>query len=142
MRELRFRRRCGAHGALAGVALPALLALLALPAIHGGAALAAGGIAAPPPAAAARTAAGAAGAPGSRPALVIGVTLHPYYSWTRNIVGDLPGFEVRPILPGEIDAGDYQPRPDDIKKLAQPDSSPHRVSHRPIAPLPARHARL
>jgi zinc transport system substrate-binding protein len=49
--------------------------------------------------------------------LKIGVTLHPYYSWTKNVVGTLPGYEVRPILPGEIDAGDYQPRPDDIKKL-------------------------
>src|SRR5215510_1187027 len=26
--------------------------------------------------------------------LKIGVTLHPYYSWTSNIVGDLPGYEV------------------------------------------------
>jgi zinc transport system substrate-binding protein len=49
--------------------------------------------------------------------LKIGVTLHPYYSWTKNVVGTLPGYEVRSILPGEIDAGDYQPRPDDIKKL-------------------------
>jgi zinc transport system substrate-binding protein len=54
--------------------------------------------------------------------LKIGVTLHPYYSWTRNIVGDLPGYEVRSILPGEIDAGDYQPRPDDIKKLVDLDA--------------------
>src|ERR1700733_15610179 len=54
--------------------------------------------------------------------LKIGVTLHPYYSWTRNVVGDLPGYEVRSILPGEIDAGDYQPRPDDIKKLADLDA--------------------
>jgi zinc transport system substrate-binding protein len=29
---------------------------------------------------------------------------------------------VRPILPGEIDAGDYQPRPDDIKKLVDLDA--------------------
>jgi zinc transport system substrate-binding protein len=57
-----------------------------------------------------------------RPPLKIGVTLHPYYSWTRNVVGDLPGYEVRPILPGEIDAGDYQPRPDDIKKLMDLDA--------------------
>jgi zinc transport system substrate-binding protein len=58
----------------------------------------------------------------ARPApLVIGVTLHPYYSWVKNVVGDLPGFEVRPILPGEIDAGDYQPRPQDIRKLADVD---------------------
>src|ERR1700686_1674926 len=53
--------------------------------------------------------------------LKIGVTLHPYYSWTRNVVGNLPGYEVRPILPGEIDAGDYQPRPEDIKKLVDLD---------------------
>jgi zinc transport system substrate-binding protein len=55
--------------------------------------------------------------PTPAPTLKIGVTLHPYYSWTKNIVGDLPGYEVRPLLPGEIDAGDYQPRPEDIKKL-------------------------
>jgi zinc transport system substrate-binding protein len=54
--------------------------------------------------------------------LKIGVTLHPYYSWTRNVVGDLRGYEVRPILPGEIDAGDYQPRPEDIKKLVDLDA--------------------
>ena len=42
--------------------------------------------------------------------LRIGVTLHPYYSWTANVVGKLPGYEVRAILPGDIDAGDYQPR--------------------------------
>ena len=57
-----------------------------------------------------------------KPTLKIGVTLHPYYSWTRNVVGDLPGYDVRPILPGEIDAGDYQPRPDDIKKLMDLDA--------------------
>jgi zinc transport system substrate-binding protein len=54
--------------------------------------------------------------------LKIGVTLHPYYSWATNVVGTLPGYEIRPILPGEIDAGDYQPRPDDIKKLADLDA--------------------
>src|ERR1700752_2535097 len=54
--------------------------------------------------------------------LRVGVTLHPYYSWTKNVVGDLPGYEVRPILPGEIDAGDYSPRPDDIKKLVDLDA--------------------
>jgi zinc transport system substrate-binding protein len=55
------------------------------------------------------------------PTLKIGVTLHPYYSWAKNVVGNLPGYEVRPILPGEIDAGDYQPRPEDIKKLVDLD---------------------
>jgi zinc transport system substrate-binding protein len=56
------------------------------------------------------------------PTLKIGVTLHPYFSWTKNIVGTLPGYEVRSILPGEIDAGDYQPRPEDIKKLIDLDA--------------------
>jgi zinc transport system substrate-binding protein len=54
--------------------------------------------------------------------LKIGVTLHPYYSWTANVVGNLPGYEVRALLPGDIDAGDYQPRPQDIKKLADLDA--------------------
>ena len=53
--------------------------------------------------------------------LRIGVTLHPYYSWTTNVVGNLPGYEVRALLPGDIDAGDYQPRPQDIKRLADLD---------------------
>ena len=55
------------------------------------------------------------------PPLKIGVTLHPYYSWTSNVVGNLPGYEVRALLPGDIDAGDYQPRPQDIKRLADLD---------------------
>jgi len=66
------------------------------------------------------TAAGAAPVPPRT--LKVGVTLHPYYSWTANVVGTLPGVEVRPILPGEIDAGDYQPRPEDIKKIADLDA--------------------
>jgi zinc transport system substrate-binding protein len=49
--------------------------------------------------------------------LKVGVTLHPYYSWTKNVVGDT-GVEVRSILPGEVDAGDYQPRPQDIETIA------------------------
>jgi zinc transport system substrate-binding protein len=67
---------------------------------------------------------GSAAVAAAQPAstLKIGVTLHPYYSWTKNVVGDLPGYEVRSILPGEVDAGDYQPRPDDIKKLVDLDA--------------------
>jgi zinc transport system substrate-binding protein len=63
------------------------------------------------------------GAAGETPAppLKVGVTLHPYYSWTANVVGD-SGVEVRPILPGEVDAGDYQPRPEDIAKLTDLDA--------------------
>lgn len=53
--------------------------------------------------------------------LKVGVTLHPYYSWTSNVVRGTD-VEVRPILPGEIDAGDYQPRPEDIKKIADLDA--------------------
>jgi zinc transport system substrate-binding protein len=54
--------------------------------------------------------------------LRIGVTLHPYFSWASNVVGTLPGYQVVPVLPGEIDAGDYQPRPEDIKKLVNLDA--------------------
>ncbi len=51
----------------------------------------------------------------------IGVTLHPYYSWTASVVAGT-GLEVRAILPGEVDAGSYQPSPDDIAKLADLDA--------------------
>ncbi|HET9989187.1 MAG TPA: zinc ABC transporter substrate-binding protein [Kofleriaceae bacterium] len=54
--------------------------------------------------------------------LRIGVTLHPYYSWTANVVAGVPGAEVIAVLPGEIDAGNYQPSPDDIAKLAHLDA--------------------
>jgi zinc transport system substrate-binding protein len=64
----------------------------------------------------------AARTPAQPRTLKIGVTLHPYYSWTRNVVGTLPGYEVRSILPSDVDAGNYQPRPDDIKKLADLDA--------------------
>ena len=53
--------------------------------------------------------------------LTVGVTLHPYYSWTKNIVGNAD-VEVRPVIPGEIDAGNYQPSPEDITKLADLDA--------------------
>lgn len=70
----------------------------------------------------AQTSRGPAANTGSAGTLKIGVTLHPYFSWTRNVIGTLPGYEVRSILPGDIDAGDYQPRPDDIKKLVDLDA--------------------
>ena len=54
--------------------------------------------------------------------LKIGATLHPYFSWTKNVVGDAPNVEVRSILPGDVDAGDYQPSPKDIQKLSDLDA--------------------
>lgn len=59
--------------------------------------------------------------PASQAPLKVGVTLHPYYSWAMNIVATTP-VEVRAILPGEVDAGDYQPRPEDIRKIADLDA--------------------
>lgn len=55
------------------------------------------------------------------PRLKVGVTLHPYYSWTKNVVGDAD-VEVRAILPDDVDSGNYQPNPADIKKLADLDA--------------------
>ncbi|MAE72180.1 MAG: ABC transporter substrate-binding protein [Gemmatimonadetes bacterium] len=52
---------------------------------------------------------------------VVGVTLHPYFSWTKNIVAGTD-VQVRAILPGEVDAGSYQPSPEDIRKLADIDA--------------------
>ena len=61
-------------------------------------------------------------APASAAPLRVGVTLHPYYSWTANVIAGVPGAEVVAVLPGEIDAGNYQPSPDDIAKLAKLDA--------------------
>jgi len=66
----------------------------------------------------------ASAAPAPRQAgakLKVGATLHPYYSWTANVIAGTD-VELRSILPGEVDAGNYQPRPDDIKKLADLDA--------------------
>jgi zinc transport system substrate-binding protein len=60
-------------------------------------------------------------APAAPAKLKVGVTLHPYYSWTANVVSGTD-VEVRSILPGEIDAGSYQPRAHDIEKLADLDA--------------------
>jgi len=54
--------------------------------------------------------------------LHVGVTLHPYYSWTSNVIAGVPGAEVVAVLPGELDAGNYQPAPDDIAKLTKLDA--------------------
>ena len=53
--------------------------------------------------------------------LKVGVTLHPYYSWTASVTRGTD-IEVRPLLPGEVDASDYQPRPEDIARLKDLDA--------------------
>ena len=47
--------------------------------------------------------------------LNIGVTLHPYFSWVSNIVGDTA--DVTPVIPPESDPHVYQPRPEDLAGL-------------------------
>jgi len=54
--------------------------------------------------------------------LRVGVTLHPYYSWTANVLAGVPDTEVVAVLPGDVDAGNYQPAPDDIAKLTKLDA--------------------
>jgi zinc transport system substrate-binding protein len=63
---------------------------------------------------------GSASPPASAP-LKVGVTLHPYFSWTSNVAAGTD-IEVIAVLPGEVDAGNYQPSPDDIAKLAKLDA--------------------
>ncbi len=46
----------------------------------------------------------------------VGTTLHPYDAWVRNIVDGTP-VEVVAVLPAEIDAGNYQPTPEDVARL-------------------------
>jgi zinc transport system substrate-binding protein len=67
------------------------------------------------------TASAADSTPAATRPLRVGVTLHPYYSWTSNVTRGTD-VQVVPVLPGEIDAGDYQPRPEDIKKIADLDA--------------------
>ncbi|MEW5741212.1 MAG: zinc ABC transporter substrate-binding protein [Myxococcota bacterium] len=53
--------------------------------------------------------------------LKVGVTLHPYYSWTANVATGL-AVEVVPVLPGDVDVGAYQPRPEDVARLGDLDA--------------------
>jgi zinc transport system substrate-binding protein len=50
----------------------------------------------------------------------VGVTLHPYFSWTANVVGDAA--VVVPAIPGGFDPHSYQPRPEDLRTLASLDA--------------------
>ena len=66
-------------------------------------------------------AAGAAEPASASAPLKVGVTLHPYFSWVKNVTADTD-VEVRSIVPGEVDVGDYQPRPEDVKKIVDLDA--------------------
>lgn len=46
--------------------------------------------------------------------LKIGTTLHPYYSFVANIVGDRA--EVIPLVSGDTNPHNHQPRPEDITR--------------------------
>ncbi|WP_264300281.1 metal ABC transporter solute-binding protein, Zn/Mn family [Advenella kashmirensis] len=47
--------------------------------------------------------------------LRIGVTLHPYYSYVANIVGDKA--QVVPLIPAGFNPHAYEPRAEDIKRI-------------------------
>ncbi|AVO54992.1 metal ABC transporter substrate-binding protein [Ectopseudomonas mendocina] len=47
--------------------------------------------------------------------LRIGITLHPYYSYVSNIVGDKA--EVVPLIPAGFNPHAYEPRAEDIKRI-------------------------
>ncbi|MBX8592795.1 metal ABC transporter substrate-binding protein [Pseudomonas cichorii] len=51
--------------------------------------------------------------------LRIGITLHPYYSYVSNIVGDKA--EVVPLIPAGFNPHAYEPRAEDIKRIASLD---------------------
>ncbi len=48
--------------------------------------------------------------------LKIGVTLHPYYSYVANIVGDAA--QVVPLIPAGFNPHAYEPRAEDIKRIS------------------------
>ncbi|WP_296270442.1 metal ABC transporter substrate-binding protein [Pseudomonas sp. UBA6323] len=51
--------------------------------------------------------------------LRIGITLHPYYSYVSNIVGDKA--EVVPMIPAGFNPHAYEPRAEDIKRIGSLD---------------------
>ncbi len=51
--------------------------------------------------------------------LRIGITLHPYYSYVSNIVGDRA--EVVPLIPAGFNPHAYEPRAEDIKRIGSLD---------------------
>ncbi|OEU82668.1 MAG: ABC transporter substrate-binding protein [Desulfobacterales bacterium S5133MH4] len=51
--------------------------------------------------------------------LCIGITLHPYYSFVKNIVGDRA--EVVPLIGAGFNPHSYEPQPDDIRRVMKMD---------------------
>lgn len=51
--------------------------------------------------------------------LRVGVTLHPYYSYVANVVGDVA--EVVPVIPAGFNPHAYEPRSEDIKRIGSLD---------------------
>ncbi|NDA48352.1 MAG: ABC transporter substrate-binding protein [Alphaproteobacteria bacterium] len=51
--------------------------------------------------------------------LRVGVTLHPYYSFVKNIVGDKA--DVVAVIPGEVNPHGYEPQAEDIKRALDVD---------------------
>lgn len=51
--------------------------------------------------------------------LQIGITLHPYYSFVSNIVGDKA--DVIPLIPAGFNPHAYEPRAEDIKRIGELD---------------------
>lgn len=60
------------------------------------------------------------GAPAGTKKLRIGITLHPYYSFVANIVGDRA--EVLPLIDAGFNPHAYEPRAEDIKRIADMDA--------------------
>jgi len=52
--------------------------------------------------------------------LKIGITLHPYYSFVANIVGDLA--DIVPLIPASVNPHGYQPQAEDIKRAMSMDA--------------------
>ena len=52
--------------------------------------------------------------------LTIGITLHPYYSFVANIVGDAA--EVVPLIDAGMNPHNYTPRPDDMRRILEMDA--------------------
>jgi zinc transport system substrate-binding protein len=55
----------------------------------------------------------------SQDKIKVGVTLHPYYSFVANIVGDRA--EVVPLIGAGYNPHNYTPRPDDMKRVMEMD---------------------